>query len=127
MSDWAGRMGVSSPDPSPPRRITVQVTLAKRKRTLQVLADDTGGQRAWAGGGGPAEIVLDIGATLVAAHSDKEGAAPSPTSAATASIPCSATWRPPARRWPGCAPRKRGGQHRRRSHRRLGGRARSVA
>src|SRR5437762_1463806 len=42
MSDWAGRIGVSSPDPTPPRRITVQVRLGKRKRTLQVLAEDTG-------------------------------------------------------------------------------------
>ena len=33
-------------------------------------------ERAWAAGAGPAEIVLDIDSTLVTAHSDKEGAAP---------------------------------------------------
>jgi hypothetical protein len=33
-------------------------------------------ERAWAAGAGPAEIVLDIDSTLVQAHSDKEGAAP---------------------------------------------------
>src|SRR5438132_6266548 len=32
--------------------------------------------RAWAAGARPAEIVLDIDSTLVTAHSDKEGAAP---------------------------------------------------
>ena len=32
--------------------------------------------RAWAAGARPAEIVLDIDATLVTSHSDKEGAAP---------------------------------------------------
>jgi len=32
--------------------------------------------RAWAAGARPAEIVLDIDATLLTAHSDKEGAAP---------------------------------------------------
>src|SRR5680860_971149 len=41
MSDWAGRIGVSSPDHAPPRRITMSVTRSRRKRTLQVLADDT--------------------------------------------------------------------------------------
>jgi hypothetical protein len=177
MSDWAGRIGVSKPDPTPPRRITVKVTRSKRKRTLQVVADDTGvvshagsallgeladrlglteglgaamaptrrrpsahdpgrvirdlalmladggdcladlgalrdqvdlfGQvasdatafrvidaidderlvairsarataraRAWAAGARPEQIVLDIDSTLVTAHSDKEGAAP---------------------------------------------------
>src|SRR5680860_748040 len=177
MSDWAGRIGVSSPDHAPPRRITMSVTRSRRKRTLQVLADDTatisragsallveladrlgltdglckamaptrerrsahdpgrvvrdlalmladGGdclsdlgvlrdqvdlfgavasdstawrvidaidegclegiragraaarQRAWAAGARPARIVLDIDSTLITAHSDKEGAAP---------------------------------------------------
>lgn len=33
-------------------------------------------RRAWAAGAQPAEIVLDIDSTLVASHSDKEGAAP---------------------------------------------------
>jgi hypothetical protein len=33
-------------------------------------------QRAWAAGAAPARIVLDIDSTLVTAHSDKEGAAP---------------------------------------------------
>jgi hypothetical protein len=33
-------------------------------------------QRAWAAGARPAEIVLDIDSTLITAHSDKEGAAP---------------------------------------------------
>ena len=33
-------------------------------------------ERAWAAGARPAEIVLDIDSTLVTAHSDKEGAAP---------------------------------------------------
>ena len=33
-------------------------------------------RRAWAAGARPAEIVLDIDATLVTAHSEKEGAAP---------------------------------------------------
>ena len=33
-------------------------------------------ERAWAAGATPAEIVLDIDSTLVQAHSDKEGAAP---------------------------------------------------
>ncbi|MDX6645950.1 MAG: hypothetical protein QOK40_1677, partial [Miltoncostaeaceae bacterium] len=32
--------------------------------------------RAWVAGAGPSEIVLDIDSTLVTAHSDKEGAAP---------------------------------------------------
>ena len=32
--------------------------------------------RAWAAGARPAQIILDIDATLVSAHSDKEGAAP---------------------------------------------------
>jgi hypothetical protein len=177
MSDWAGRIGVSSLDHTPPRRITVSVTRSKRNKKLQVLADDTamasragsvllteladrlgltdglsgamastrrrpsahdpgrvvrdlavmladGGdcladlgalrdqvdlfgavasdstawrvidaiddgrladiraaragarERAWAAGARPGEIVLDIDATLVTAHSDKEGAAP---------------------------------------------------
>jgi hypothetical protein len=177
MSDWAGRIGVSKPDHTPPRRITVSVTRSKRKKKLQVLADDTamasragsvllseladrlgltdglseamaptrrrpsahdpgrvvrdlalmradGGdclsdlaalrdqvdlhgavasdstawrvidsidgerlgairaarararERAWALGARPHEIVLDIDSTLVTAHSDKEGAAP---------------------------------------------------
>jgi hypothetical protein len=177
MSDWAGRIGVSNLDHTPPRRITVSVTRSKRKSTLQVLADDTamasragsvllteladrlgltdglgaamaptrqrpsahdpgrvvrdlalmladGGdclsdlgalrdqvdlfgrvasdstawrvidaidperleairaarararERAWTAGARPAEIVLDIDSTLVTAHSDKEGAAP---------------------------------------------------
>jgi hypothetical protein len=177
MSDWAGRIGVSSLDHTPPRRITVSVTRSKRNKKLQVLADDTaiasragsallveladrlgltdglgaamaptrarrsahdpgrvvrdlavmladGGdcladlgalrdqvdlhgavasdstawrvidaidperlgairaarararECAWAHGACPAEIVLDIDSTLVTAHSDKEGAAP---------------------------------------------------
>src|SRR5680860_190968 len=41
MSDWAGRIGVSNLDHTPPRRITVSVTRSKRKSKLQVLADDT--------------------------------------------------------------------------------------
>jgi len=177
MSDWAGRIGVSNLDHTPPRRITVSVTRAGRKRTLQVRADDPamasragsvllveladrlgltdglgaamaptrqrrsahdpgrvlrdlavmladGGdclsdlgalrdqvdlfgvvasdatafrvidaidegclagiraarararERAWAAGARPGQIVLDIDSTLVIAHSDKEGAAP---------------------------------------------------
>src|SRR5436190_13265053 len=177
MSDWAGRIAVSSRVPAPPRRITLSVTRSNRNRTLQVLADGTsvvsragsavlgeladrlgltaglsqamaptrerrsahdpgrvlrdlavmladGGDcladlgairdqvelfgqvasdatawrvigavdaerladvraaraaartRAWAAGARPAQIVLDIDSTLVTAHSDKEGAAP---------------------------------------------------
>jgi hypothetical protein len=47
----------------------------ERLRAIR-LARSRARERAWALGAQPAEIVLDIDSTLVTAHSDKEGAAP---------------------------------------------------
>jgi Transposase DDE domain group 1 len=53
------------------------------------------------GGGVQAGLVIDIDATLVTCHSEKEGM-PQPTSMGTAITRCWPGWTTPERRWPGC-------------------------